>query len=61
MFYHSKGDEEERGEEKEREKEEGAEGEGEGADDPKAGADVRKIMNLMAGDTNKVNHYFVFG
>lgn len=30
------------------------------ADDPKAGADVGKIVNLMAGDANKVNHNFAF-
>jgi hypothetical protein len=28
------------------------------ADDPKAGADVGKIVNLMAGDANKVAHFF---
>jgi hypothetical protein len=28
------------------------------ADDPKAGADVGKIVNLMAGDANRVIIYF---
>ena len=28
------------------------------ADDPKAGADVGKIVNLMAGDANRVYHLF---
>ena len=30
------------------------------ADDPKAGADVGKIVNLMAGDANKVWHIICF-
>jgi hypothetical protein len=29
------------------------------ADDPKAGADVGKIVNLMAGDANKVAHLII--
>ena len=41
-----------RKEEKERKKE--AKREKEKADDPKAGADVGKIVNLMAGDANRV-------
>lgn len=28
------------------------------ADDPKAGADVGKIVNLMAGDANRVSCFF---
>ena len=28
------------------------------ADDPKAGADVGKIVNLMAGDANRVRSIF---
>jgi hypothetical protein len=28
------------------------------ADDPKAGADVGKIVNLMAGDANRVRDFF---
>lgn len=36
------------------------------ADDPKAGADVGKIVNLMAGDANRISHivsgaYFIYG
>jgi hypothetical protein len=36
------------------------------ADDPKAGADVGKIVNLMAGDANRVagtssTMYFIYG
>lgn len=36
------------------------------ADDPKAGADVGKIVNLMAGDANRVSQtissfYFIYG
>lgn len=36
------------------------------ADDPKAGADVGKIVNLMAGDANRVamtssSMYFIYG
>ena len=30
------------------------------ADDPKAGADVGKIVNLMAGDANRVWIFFLF-
>ncbi|KAF9526193.1 multidrug resistance-associated ABC transporter [Crepidotus variabilis] len=36
------------------------------ADEPKAGADVGKIVNLMAGDANRISHmvsgaYFIYG
>ncbi len=36
------------------------------ADDPKAGADVGKIVNLMAGDANRISQtisgsYFIYG
>ena len=30
------------------------------ADDPKAGADVGKIVNLIASDSNKVRNFFLF-
>ena len=45
-------------ERKERKKEEAKQREK--ADDPKAGADVGKNVNLMAGDANKVDHNFAF-
>ena len=41
--------------EKKQEKEKAAK-----ADDPKAGADVGKIVNLMAGDANRVSDFLLF-
>ena len=41
--------------EKKQEKEKAAK-----ADDPKAGADVGKIINLMAGDANRISKFSFF-
>jgi hypothetical protein len=56
----SKADKKKREEKERKERRREEKREREKADDPKAGADVGKIVNLMAGDANKVINSYLW-